>query len=132
MKFRDLLNAAQKSSTGDHILAFEENGLIFFAPETKVGDLVCQFRGSDVLAILPSKTLIVPLIDQLIDPSDGGWFALGMLRAVNFLVAPSNVAANICGTSMRFDTPEVRQNEISINAGPRVVKKSLQGVGDTK
>jgi hypothetical protein len=54
--FRQLLYNAQKSfSRSNFILAFEENGLIFLASEeTKVGDLLCQFQGSDVLAVVPA------------------------------------------------------------------------------
>jgi hypothetical protein len=42
-----------KQSWDSYQLAFEENGLVFFTPfTTKVGDLVCQFPQSDVLATL--------------------------------------------------------------------------------
>jgi hypothetical protein len=55
--FRSILDDAHEAIRGtafaDCVLAFEENGLVCFAPrETKVGDLICQFLSSDVLAIV--------------------------------------------------------------------------------
>lgn len=50
--FRQLLCNARDSFFGSNlILAFEENGLIFLASnETKIGDLLCQFTGSDIFS----------------------------------------------------------------------------------
>ena len=60
----------------DMVLAFEENGLICFAPkETKIGDLICQFLSSDVLAV--------------VRPSWRGYTMVG--RAVSFLASEPNV-----------------------------------------
>jgi hypothetical protein len=93
--FRNLLRAAQKCPGTDHILAFEENGLIFFAPKNiRVGDLVCQFPESDVLAVLQPETW---------RPRQSALVFTKIHRVVNFLASPFNMAADICGKPMSFD-----------------------------
>ena len=70
------------------VIAFEETGLILFAPQsTKVGDLVCQFPDSDVL-VLPHLN----------------WYdgSNQVARGVNFLAAPPTVTADLCGKVKRF------------------------------
>ena len=88
--FVELLYYAQDCMPpANHILAFEENGLIFFATKnTQVGDLVYQFPGSDVLAVTQ------PLNSEHL------W---RLSRCVNFLASPSNVATDICGKPVSFD-----------------------------
>ena len=56
-------------------LAFEENGLIFTHRDTQVGDLVCQFPQSDVLAVLSF-------------PIKPGYGHVEVPQAVNFLTCP--------------------------------------------
>jgi hypothetical protein len=106
--FVELLYYAQECMTPtNHILAFEENGLIFFATKnTRVGDLVYQFPGSDVLAIIKSLK---------------EFFQEGrLLRGVNFLASPSNVATDICGKPMSFD--RAGPYAMTFEAGPSCVK----------
>jgi hypothetical protein len=77
-----------KQSWDSYQLAFEENGLVFFTPfTTKVGDLVCQFPQSDVLATLS------------FDDEHGHKSAM-ISRALNFLTSPSGDTIDICGQSM--------------------------------
>jgi hypothetical protein len=114
--FVELLYYAQECMTpADHILAFEENGLIFFATKnTQVGDLVCQFPGSDVLAV----------ISGLKNPASerGKHHGLrGLSRGVNFLASPSNVATDICGKPMSFD--RAGPYAITFEAEPRTVER---------
>jgi hypothetical protein len=73
-------------------LAIEENGLIFFASGlTKIGDLVCQFPDSDIIAITSS----------LWRRSEGvcPW---PLRPASNILASPSGVTVDICGKQMTF------------------------------
>ena len=71
-------------------LAIEENGLAFFASEfTRIGDLVCQFPDSDIIAI-----------SGLCGRGDGRLWPLR--RAFNILASPSEVAVDICGKQMTF------------------------------
>jgi hypothetical protein len=84
-----LYNAHRASSREDVVLALEETGLIIFAPpSTKVGDLVCQFPDSDILA--------------LVTLSDVGSASGFVKRAVNFLAAPPTTTAALCGKTGRF------------------------------
>jgi len=123
--FRKLLSTAQKSFSGSKfILAFEENGLIFLAArETKVGDLLCQFYGSDVLVVVPADAV------QSDDADDAPKFAYwggspysikAARRAVNFLASPHDVAADVCGKPMSFT--EAKPYGIGCWAGPRALK----------
>jgi hypothetical protein len=96
--FVELLYYAQQCMPpANHILAFEENGLIFFATKNiQVGDLVYQFPGSDVLAVIEPVNVLFPtsrVSEQL----------RRLSRGVNFLASPSNVATDICGKPMSFD-----------------------------
>lgn len=94
--FYKLLSAGRHCPGSTHVLAFEENGLIFFASkETKIGDIVFQFPGSDILAVVQSHFHY--------DPNSSGDYRIAMSRAVNFLASPSTVAADICGKPMSFD-----------------------------
>jgi hypothetical protein len=88
--FLNLLYSAHRaSSREDIVLALEETGLIIFAPpSTEVGDLVCQFPDSDILA--------------LITPSDIGSVFCSVKRAVNFLSAPPTTTAALCGKTESF------------------------------
>jgi hypothetical protein len=109
ISFQQLLHTAHLVSPKSNcVLAFEENGLIFFAPEhTRVGDLVCQFSGSDILCIF-----------QCYPRADSHKFAnedITVYRAVNFLAAPSNMAVDICGQSMSFENAE--WNTVIFSAG---------------
>jgi hypothetical protein len=84
-----LYSAYRASSRKDVVLALEETGLIIFAPpSTEVGDLVCQFPDSDILA--------------LITPSEIGSVFCSVKRAVNFLAAPPSTTAALCGKTERF------------------------------
>jgi hypothetical protein len=123
--FRQLLSTAQESFSGSKfILAFEENGLIFLAArETKVGDLLCQFYGSDVLVVVPADAV------QSDDADDAPKFAyLGSSpdsikaarRAVNFLASPHDVATDVCGKPMSIS--EAKPYGIRCQAGPEALK----------
>ena len=113
--FRQLLHTAKMASASRQVLAFEENGLIFLAPdETEIGDLVCQFPGSDVLAVIQARDHI-PIMDRI--------SAANIWRAVNFLASPSNVAADICGREMDFGRNGRASLAMSFQAGPTSVKK---------
>ncbi|PMD41093.1 hypothetical protein L207DRAFT_632593 [Hyaloscypha variabilis F] len=113
--FWQLLHAAQKISSNRQVLAFEENGLIFFAPDDiEVGDLVCQFPGSDVLAVIQAKDHI-PIMDRI--------SAANIWRVINFLASPSNIAAEICGRAMKFERSGGASHTMSFQAGPTSVKK---------
>lgn len=49
----DAQEAVRGTPFADCVLAFEENGLICFAPrQTRAGDIFCQFLSSDVLAVV--------------------------------------------------------------------------------
>jgi hypothetical protein len=73
-------------------LAIEENGLVFFASDlTRMGDLVCQFPDSDIIAITSSQW------QRRWDVCD--W---PLQRAFNILASPSGVAVDICGKQMTF------------------------------
>jgi hypothetical protein len=96
--FLNLLYSAHRASSRQNIvLALEETGLIVFAPpSTKVGDLVCQFPDSDVLALIRVNRGM-----RLPDYS--------IARAVNFLAAPPTITAALCGKAERFcDSDEER------------------------
>jgi hypothetical protein len=59
-----------------------------------VGDIVCQFQGSDILTVA--------------EISGNTWWGsdlttVQMRRAVNFLASPPDMAVYICGKSMSFD-----------------------------
>ena len=123
--FRQLLSTAQESFSGSKfILAFEENGLIFLAArETKVGDLLCQFSGSDVLVVVPADAV------QSDDADDAPKFAYysgspysikAARRAVNFLASPHDIATDICGKPMSF--AEAKPYGIGCYAGPAALK----------
>jgi hypothetical protein len=88
--FLGLLSWAQTALQGKSaVLAVEETGLILLAPKcTQIGDLVCQFSNSDVLALLNLES-----ISFLGDPSIYSYIT----RGVNFLAADPTVAADICG-----------------------------------
>jgi hypothetical protein len=88
-----LLAAAHEASPNypEMLLAIEENGLVFFASnKADIGDLVCQFPDSDIIAI------------------SGGPWRRGdvrpwpLRRAYNILTSPSGVAVDICGKQMTF------------------------------
>jgi len=108
--FMNLLCDARRASSGkDVVLALEETGLIVFAPpSTKVGDLVCQFPDSDILALIR------------LDRSKGNPYCYSTARVVNFLAAPPTTTAALCGKAEIFcdrdkkrgillplDTPEI-------------------------
>jgi hypothetical protein len=97
--FLQLLFAAQKASPNRNcVLAFEENGLVFFAPkDINVGDIVCQFRGSDILTVAKISE------DPLYTTSRCSRRSGKMTRAINFLASPPNMAVDICGKSMSFE-----------------------------
>jgi hypothetical protein len=113
--FVELLYYAQECMTpANHILAFEENGLIFFTTKnTQVGDLVYQFPGSDVLAIIRPLKVFSPETWK----RKRTW---RLSRGVNFLASPSNVATDICGKPMSFD--RAGPYAMTFEAEPRYVK----------
>ena len=125
--FRQLLSTAQQSFSGSKfILAFEENGLIFLAgKKTKVGDLLCQFSGSDVLVVIPADAVAV----QSDDADDAPKSALydgspnnikAARRAVNFLASPHDIASDVCAKPMSFT--EAKPYGIGCYAGPEALK----------
>ena len=72
----DARRTVHKVYGADTVLVFEENGLICFAPkETKVGDYICQFLSSDVLAV--------------VRPSWRGYTLVG--RCVSFLLSEPKI-----------------------------------------
>jgi hypothetical protein len=74
------------------LLAIEENGLVFFASDlTKIGDLVCQFPDSHILAISSSQWR-----------PRGDAYPWSLQGAFNVLASPSGVAVDICGKQMTF------------------------------
>jgi hypothetical protein len=85
-------------------LAFEENGLVFLIDEyTKVGDLVCQFHQSDVLAVLSFR-------------HKPDYEPVEISRAVNFLTCPSAETIDICGQSMSgTESPENRRYNVRLH-----------------
>jgi hypothetical protein len=123
--FRQLLSTAQKSFSGSKfILAFEENGLIFLAArETKVGDLLCQFSGSDVLLVVPADAVQSDDADNTPKFSyywDSPYSIKAAQRAVNFLASPHDIATDICGMPMSF--AEAEPYGIRCQAGLRALK----------
>ena len=101
--FHQLLRNAQNCFAGtDLILAFEENGLVFLASKsTKVGDLLCQFHGSDVLSIIPAAVGQRGEFD-----SDETCYMEKVQRAVDFLPSPRGIAIDVCGKRMSFKDAE--------------------------
>jgi Heterokaryon incompatibility protein (HET) len=121
--FMELFQAAQECVKPHtrHLLAFEENGLIFFASEdTRVGDLVCQFPGSDVLTVVEPRGHSME--------RNNGYELRRYSRGVNFLASPSNMAADICGKQMLFD--RAAAYAITFEANAECVKL-LCGLSDT-
>jgi hypothetical protein len=94
-----LLFAAQHASpNSSFVLAFEEHGLVFFAPkDVNVGDIVCQFPGSDILTVAE--------VSQFENPSPSRLYVTipKMRRAVNFLASAPSAAVDICGKLMSFE-----------------------------
>lgn len=102
LNFETLLKAAHKACPNDARirLGLEENGLVFFAHRTtRVGDLVCQFAGSDVLAVLGCYNF----------ERNEHLEKVRITRAVNFLAGPQAKAADINGHEMELSEREVNK-----------------------
>lgn len=84
----DAQKAALDAGMDNCLLALEESGLICFAPsDTQVGDLICQFISSDVLAIIREE------------PKEKGRYKI-VGRAINFLASSSTTPFDILGRSL--------------------------------
>jgi hypothetical protein len=93
----DAKYAAQKASREDCNIAFEENGLICFAPKgTRVGDILCQFQGSNVIALVRNTS------------SDGNGCPVVRGRCVNVLATSINELFEIGGGSRKALPQESR------------------------
>ncbi|KAH8782282.1 hypothetical protein F5882DRAFT_135361 [Hyaloscypha sp. PMI_1271] len=99
-----LLAAAHEAFPSSRKLAIEENGLVFFASGfTRIGDLVCQFPDSDIIAI-----------------SSGPWrmgdvHLWSLRRAFNILASPSGGAVDICGKQMTFHRADRYAFSVELN-----------------
>jgi hypothetical protein len=95
-----------KEKAGDSYLAIEENGLIFYAPSgTKVGDLICQFEDSDILAIVRNPA------SKLKDYAEPG-HVVG--RAINYLKCAVDKSYKIYDEVLTQDWFHINRHKVTI------------------